>query len=254
MSVTSPVEYRVVDKIAYIRLNRPETANALDLDLALALCAAAQAAGGDESVHLVTLTAAGGRFCAGGDLAAMAADGDTGKYVYKLATAVDTFTKMLWEMPKPVLASVQGVAAGAGLALVLAADLVVASRDARFLAAYGAVNLTPDCGLSYLLPRSVGEHRALEMTLLDRVLTADEAGEWGIVTMVCDNAELAATTDALARRLLARSSFALGNTKRLIRQGWEQTRVDSGWAETASIARAAATPEAADAITALFQR
>ncbi|MES9537704.1 enoyl-CoA hydratase-related protein [Actinomadura sp. NPDC000600] len=254
MSGTAPVEYQVVDGVARIRLNRPETANALDLDLALALCSAARAACDDASVRLVVLAAAGRRFCAGGDLAAIASADAAATYVYKLATAADSFAKLVWEMPKPVLASVQGVAAGAGLALVLAADLVVASRDATFLAAYGAVNLTPDCGLSYLLPRSVGEHRALEMTLLDRVLTADEAVEWGIANVVCDAPDLAATTDALARRLLARSSFALGGTKRLIRQGWEQTRVDSGWAETASVARAAGTAEAADAIAARFRR
>jgi len=160
-------------------LARPDVSNALDLPTSQSFAEAVQLAGADDDVRVVLLTGDGQRFCAGGDVASMAAASDRPAYLQELADTLDGSLQRLCELEKPVVAAVQGAAAGAGLAVMLAADIVIGASTSKYLTAYAGVGLTPDCGLSWQLPRAVGQQRALEMALTGRVLSAEEARDWG---------------------------------------------------------------------------
>ncbi|MEI2778822.1 MAG: enoyl-CoA hydratase-related protein [Tetrasphaera sp.] len=161
-----------------------------------------------------------------------------------LASEVDQALQDLATMGKPVVAGVQGAVAGAGLAVMLSADLVLAAESMRFLTAYAGVGLTPDCGLSWLLPRAIGSQRALELALTGRVLTAAESHAWGLITTVVPDDELAQQSRAVVVRLAAAPPFAMGQARRLIRQSWTSTRAETGADEARTIAHAATTTEA----------
>lgn len=229
--------------VAVVTLNRPEVSNAADLGLASAFRETVDAVR-TSGARAVLVAGAGARFCGGGDLAAMLASDDRPAYVRRIA---DTFTaalRDLSELPVPVVAAVHGAVAGAGLALMLSADLVVAARGTKLLMAYAAVGLTPDCGVSWLLPRAVGQQRALELALTGRALTADEAHGWGLVTRVVDDGAHLDEGLALATQLADGPSHALGQAKRLVRSSFEVVRERSGVDEAETIERAVATPEA----------
>lgn len=240
----SGVEYTVADGIARIELARPDQANAIDLPLARALGRAVRQAAADPDARVVVLSGAGSRFCAGGDVAAMAAHPEPEAYLLELADVMDDALQELGELDKPVVAQVQGVAAGAGMAVMLAADLVVSARSARYLTAYAGIGLTPDCGLPWLLPRAVGQQRALELMLTGRVLDAEEALAWGLVTRTVPDAALAAETHALAAALADGPAFAHGQARRLVRSAWAASRAESGADEARTISRAVVRPEA----------
>lgn len=238
------VSVEVNDGVAHLRLNRSEVSNAVDLATADALCAAVGSVATDEAVKAVLLTGDGPRFCAGGDVASMLAAADRSAYLEELALRLNEALVALHRLDKPVIAGVRGAVAGAGLAVMLSCDLVVAEASTRFTSAYAGVGLTPDCGLSWLLPRAVGQQRALHLLLTSRVLTGSEALDWGLVTeIVHDDAEHRARD--LASQLAAGPSFALGQARRLVRRGWETDRATVGREEAATIARAVDTPAAA---------
>jgi 2-(1,2-epoxy-1,2-dihydrophenyl)acetyl-CoA isomerase len=244
VTATNGIRYTVDDGVARIALARPDVSNAVDLATATAFGAAVDRAGEDPEVRVVLVTGDGARFCAGGDVASMAAAADPSAYLQDLADELDGALQRLGALDKPVVAAVQGAAAGAGLAVVLACDVVVSGRGTKFLTAYAGVGLTPDCGLSWLLPRAVGQQRALELALTGRVLTAEEARDWGLVTTVVDDAELEEQATVLAVRLATAPPFALGQARRLIRSSWTVSRAESGADEARTIARAVTTPEA----------
>ena len=139
---------------------------------------------------------------------------DKAAYLRELAKTLEAGLRAMSELPIPVIAAVQGAVAGAGLAVVLNADVVVASRSTKFLTAYAGIGLTPDCGVSYLLPRAVGQQRALELALTGRVLSADEALEWGLIAQVVDADDLRAAADDLVARVASGAVAALGDAKR----------------------------------------
>jgi 2-(1,2-epoxy-1,2-dihydrophenyl)acetyl-CoA isomerase len=140
--------YVVDGAVATITFSRPEVSNSINLPTALALSAAVDAAGADDDVHVIVLRGDGPRFCAGGDASWFAAAEDSHAALLELAGVLDGALQRLALLPKPVVAAVQGAAAGAGLGVVLAADLVISTRSARFLTAYANIALTPDCGVS----------------------------------------------------------------------------------------------------------
>lgn len=176
----------------------------------------------------------------------MAADDRPG-YIWALAERLEAELRRLSELPVPVVAAVHGAVAGAGLAFLLNSDVVVSARSTRFTMAYAGVGLTPDCGVSYLLPRAVGQQRALELALTGRVLDAGEAAAWGLVTEVVDDEGLEARASALVEGLAsgaAGDTGALGQAKRLIRSAWETTRAASAADEVATISAAVTRPAA----------
>ncbi|NYF98147.1 enoyl-CoA hydratase/isomerase family protein [Janibacter cremeus] len=236
------VTLTVADGVGHIQLNRPEAANTIDMDLARALGEAAVAAGDDEAVRAVLLSGAGKRFCGGGDIASFAESDDPGADLLALADAADGAVLALEALDKPVVTAVHGAVAGGGLGIMLAGDVVVAAEGTKFVFAYPAIGLTPDCGTSTALPLTMGRQRALAFALRDQPLSAQEAREQGLV------AEVVADPLARARKLAAAwargSSAAYGQTRRLLRAGADRPRTQSGRDEADTLGRRAGTPEA----------
>lgn len=247
------VLFEVRDSIARITLNRPEQSNAFDLTAAHEFCAVIEQAAKSEA-RVVLLTGNGPRFCAGGDVASMLVAEDQAGYLRVLAETLEAGLRSMSELPIPVVAAVQGAVAGAGLAVILSADLVVAAKPTKFLTAYAGIGLTPDCGVSYLLPRAIGQQRALELAITGRVITADEAMAWGLVNSVVEPDVLGAIAEDLATRIATGATAAIGDAKRLIRSSWDLSRSQSAAAEVDSIANAVTRDEAIALIAAFAKR
>jgi 2-(1,2-epoxy-1,2-dihydrophenyl)acetyl-CoA isomerase len=230
----APVHVAMADGVAELRLHRPEAANAFDLETARELATAVDAAAADDDVRAILVTGAGPRFCAGGDVASFVAAPDQSAYVEQLATELDAAFRALAAVDKPVVAAVQGAVAGAGLALMLSCDVIVSAPATRFVFAYPAIGFTPDCGVSYLLPRAVGQQRALLFALTGRPLIASEALEWGLVSEVVDDPGGRARD--LAAGFAVGPAMALGHSRRLLRQGWEMSRAETGAEEARTVA------------------
>jgi 2-(1,2-epoxy-1,2-dihydrophenyl)acetyl-CoA isomerase len=244
MSISTPVAYSVADGVAHLELNRPESFNALDVPLARALTEAVGQASDDDDVKVVVLTGRGRAFCAGGDVKMMARAQDVSRAVQELATAAHQGILALYELTKPVVAAVHGSVAGGGLGLSCAADLMLAGRSTKFVSAYAGIAVTPDCSLSWALPRAIGARRALRVLLLNEPFSATEAMEWGLVTEVHEDDEVLEAGLALARKLAASpAAAALGRTRRLVRDSAERPLLDHLDVEALGIAASAATPE-----------
>src|SRR5215813_3510956 len=201
--------------IATITLNRPEAYNALTLTLARELFGAVLEVDEDPSVRCVVLTGAGKAFCGGGDVKDFVQGlPRIGSLLKELTTYIHGVVSRLVRTPKPVITAVNGVAAGGGLALALAGDLVIAAETARFTMAYSRIAATPDGSSTYWLPRLIGLRRAVELFYTNRVLTAREAMEWGLVTRVVADAELREATVKLAEELAQGPTLAFGHGKR----------------------------------------
>ncbi|PWU62266.1 enoyl-CoA hydratase [Micromonospora globispora] len=248
------VRYGIADGVAEIELNRPDSSNAVDLPTARALDAAVADAAADPRVRAVLVTGAGRRFCAGGDLSAVLAAADPAAYLESLVAALDGALHRLRALEVPVVGAVQGAVAGAGLAVLLSCDVVVAAPSTKFVMAYSGVGLTPDCGVSWLLPRAIGQQRALDLALTGRVLSAPEAEQWGLVNEVARSDGAAVRARALAREMSAGSASALGQAKRLLRASWDTTPVEASADEAQTITRAITTAEAQDLIRAFSRR
>ena len=247
--------FAVRDSIARITLNRPDAANALNVDLARDLMHAALQCDEDPTIRAVIITGTGRMFCAGGDLKSFAAQGENLAYHLKEVTtylhaAMSRFTRM----NAPIVAAINGTAAGAGMSLACACDLVLAAESARFTMAYTRAGLTPDGSSTYFLPRIVGLKRALELTLTNRLLSAQEACEWGIVTRVVPDTTLPAEAEALAAQLASSATGALGAAKRLLHSGWTETLETQMELETRAIAARAHTADGREGITAFLEK
>lgn len=211
------------DGVAYATLNNPGNGNAIDVPMAMALRETMLACEKDGSVRAVVIAGAGKMFCSGGDLKTIRAAEDASGYVGDILLHLHEAIAAIARISAPAIASVHGSAAGAGFALAMACDFVVAAKSARFLMAYTAAGLTPDGSASYFLPRLVGPRRALELTLRNRKLSADEARDWGLVNDVVEDDALAAHTAKLAAELADGPTQAFGNAKRLLRTSLEHS-------------------------------
>lgn len=211
------------DHVATITLDRPDAFNALNLALGRELFDAVLEVDEDPEVRCVVVTGAGKAFCAGGDVKDFVDNlPRIGILIKELTTYLHGAVSRLCRSDKPVIMAVNGVAAGGGMSLALSGDLVVAAESARFTMAYSRIAATPDGSSSYFLPRLIGLRRALELYLTNRVLTAREAQDWGLVTKVVPDAELKGAVAALARELAQGPSRAFGGAKRLFHQStWE---------------------------------
>ena len=211
------------DGVATITLSRPDAFNALDLTLGRELFHAVLEVDDDASVRAVVVTGAGKAFCAGGDIKSFVDNLDRiGAHIKELTTYLHGAVSRLARSEKPVIMAVNGVAAGGGMSFALCGDLVLAAESARFTMAYSKIGATPDGSSSYYLPRLIGLRRAMELYFTNRVLSAREAQEWGLVTRVVPDAELATEAQALARELAQGPTKAFGGAKRLFHQStWE---------------------------------
>jgi 2-(1,2-epoxy-1,2-dihydrophenyl)acetyl-CoA isomerase len=203
----------VADGVATITLNRPESLNALNATMRRELLAAFKAAGRDEAIRAVVVTGAGRGFCSGADLRGGA---EERAFRRVLTGEYNPLIVAIRELPKPVIAAVNGVAAGAGVSLALACDLVYASEGARFIQAFVRIGLVPDSGSTRTLVRALGRHRAAALIFGGEPLEAAEARTAGLVNEVVPGEQLTATVRSAAAKLAAAPTRAIGLAKRAI--------------------------------------
>lgn len=216
--------FDVKDHVVHITLNRPESLNAINLEWSRDLMHAILQCDEDPAVRAVVISGAGNHFCAGGDLKSFISQGkDLPLHIKEVTTYLHAAVSRMRRMDAPVIAAVHGYAVGAGMSLALACDIVLASHSSRFSVAYTRVGLTPDGSMSYFLPRTVGLKKALELTLTNRMLTAQEAFDLGIVTRVVPGEELLSQANQLALQLASGPIRSFGAAKRLMQTGWNET-------------------------------
>ena len=252
---SKPVLLEVVDGVARLTLNRPDASNAISLKLAQALADATNELAVADDVRAVLLRGAGPRFCAGGDVKAFAAAGDAlGEELGSVLDALHRAVSDLAELDAPVVAAVQGSAAGAGLSLVLGADLVVAGASARFVLAYTGIGLVPDGGSTWYLARLVGLRRATDLALTNRVLDANEALTWGLVTRVVPDDEVDAEAEALVTQLAAGPTGALAGAKRLLRRSLQASLAEQLGDEAIAMVRAGESSDGQEGVRAFVEK
>ena len=239
--------------MALVTLNRPESGNALNLQVAMDLLAAAMTCARNAAVRAVVLSGAGRHFCFGGDLRAFGTHAPGDDYVRELTTYLHAAISQFVRMDAPVIAAVNGTAAGAGVGLVAMADLAVCAHSSKFNLAYTQAGLTPDAGTTFLLPRTLGLKRSMELLLLNRSLTSEEALEWGLVNEVAPDEQLLSRALETAERLAQGANGAFGATKRLIAHSigaLESQMV----LESETIARHAVGPEGREGVSAFLEK
>lgn len=245
------LRYDVADGVAILTLARPDALNALNAGLRRELLAAVKAAGRDEQVRAVILTGEGRAFCAGADLR-----GGEGERQFRrvLTEEYNPIVLAIRELPRPVVAAVNGVAAGAGVSLALAADLVIAAEEARFVPAFARIGLVPDSGLTRVLVRALGRHAAARILLEGEPLTAREAADGGLVASVVPSAELLETARTLARRWAQGPTRAYAYTKRLITAAEDATLAESLRTEASYQELAGRTTDHAEGVAAFAEK
>jgi 2-(1,2-epoxy-1,2-dihydrophenyl)acetyl-CoA isomerase len=210
-------------QVATLTLNRPDAYNALNVTLGRELFAAALELDEDPDVRCIVMTGSGRAFCAGGDVKDFVDSlGRIGAHIKELTTYLHGAISRFARTDKPVIMAVNGIAAGGGFSLALSGDLVIAAESAKFTMAYSKIAASPDGSSSYFLPRLVGLRRAMELYFTNRVLTAKEAVEWGMITRAVPDGEFKGAVSALAAELAQGPSKSFGIAKRLLHQStWE---------------------------------
>ncbi|MGN6782545.1 MAG: enoyl-CoA hydratase-related protein [Marmoricola sp.] len=253
---TSPVGYDVADGVATITLDRPQAMNGLDLATKVALREAVHTAAEDQGVRCVVLTGTGRAFCVGQDLKEhqellTSGGSDLGSTVDEHYNPIVT---ALATMAKPVLAAVNGVAAGAGASLALACDVRIVAASAGFNFAFAGVALSCDTGSSWTLPRLVGPARALDLLYFPRTIGAEESLELGLATRVVPDDELAAETATLAARLAAGPTMAYGAIRRSVAFSAGHDLPESLAFESSMMSLTGATQDHRDAVAAFVAK
>jgi len=220
-AATEPALLRIKGPIATITLNRPAAFNSIDLSIAKKLEQLGAEVEGNDDIRVLVIEGEGRAFSAGGDLqtigAAAAAD-NIAPVVGELLKHYHAFIETVRRMPKIVLSSVNGSAAGAGMGLAFVTDLCIAADDARFTPAYAKIGVSPDGGSTVGMVGTVGTRRALQLFLAEESFTAQQAYEWGLVARVVPAAELKAETQKFAERLAQNPPAAIAGTKSLVYQ------------------------------------
>jgi 2-(1,2-epoxy-1,2-dihydrophenyl)acetyl-CoA isomerase len=251
---TQVIELSVEDGVATLMLTRPDAGNAIDRAFVSALLEHAESLRDREDVRVVVLCGTGRNFCVGGDLQYFSSLDDVEPEILALATDFHAGIHALRELDAPLVAGVQGAAAGGGLALACACDIVLAAESARFTMAYTGAGLSPDGGSSWFLPRIVGWRLAAELILTNRVLSAAEAATAGIVTTVVADGALDSEVAATSARLAAGPTRAFGSVKRLLRASATASLQQQLDAEAQEIARNAAAADGREGVAAFLAR
>ncbi|ASS86197.1 2-(1,2-epoxy-1,2-dihydrophenyl)acetyl-CoA isomerase [Geobacillus lituanicus] len=214
------IRYEVKGQVAWLTLNRPDQLNAFTEQMNAEVTKALKQAGADPNVRCMVITGAGRAFCAGEDLSGVTEEMNHGDV---LRTRYAPMMKALHRFEKPVVAAVNGAAAGAGMSLALACDFRLLSEKASFAPSFIHVGLVPDAGHLYDLPRLVGRAKALELAVLGDKISAEQAASLGLATKVIPLSEWEEGVKQFAERLAAMPTKAIGLIKRLLREGEETT-------------------------------
>jgi 2-(1,2-epoxy-1,2-dihydrophenyl)acetyl-CoA isomerase len=242
--MSEPILFSVVDGLGRITLNRPARLNAFDEATARSWERITAEAVAREDVGAILLDAEGPSFCAGGDVLSMAAGGLSAAGIAELAGVINRGILSLTESSTPVVAAAQGTTAGGGLGILLASDYAIVGEDSRIGSLYANMGLTPDLSVTAHLGRAVGQRRALQLVLQNRLLSAAEAVEWGLVAEAVAPDQVRARAEAVARFWLAGATAAYGQAKRLVRAAPERTVVEQLEDEARTIGAALETAEA----------
>ena len=252
----SSVQYARNGAIALITLKRPAVLNAIDMEMATLLKAALHEAGDDHRVRAVIITGQGRGFCAGGDLRFALAANPTvpGDAFLALTAVLHAAIAEIRTMPKPVLAAINGPAAGAGFFLALACDLRIMAQGAYLKQSNTSYGLSIPAGGTFLLPRLVGLGNALEIAMLDEAIMPARALVMGLVTKVVPDAMLLAAADQLATTVAQRAGAALGHTKQLLNSAFYHTLEEHLHLERQAIADSANSPEGREGVAAFVEK
>ncbi|MCA1305450.1 enoyl-CoA hydratase/isomerase family protein [Microbacterium sp. 2216-1] len=249
--MSDPILFTVDDGLARLTLNRPASLNAFDADLAMAWRDVTAEAVGRDDVRAILLDAAGRAFCAGGDVVAMATTMGSGADITSLAHVINEGILSLTQSAIPVVAAAHGTTAGGGLGILMCSDYAVVGASSKIGSLYANIGLTPDLSVSAQLARAVGERRALQLVLQDRLLSAEEAVEWGLVAEAVAAADADAEADAvraraeqIARFWLTGAAGAYGQAKRLVRSQPSRSFAEQLAEEARSIGAAFETADA----------
>ncbi len=251
------VRIRIEDDVARLTLSRPDAGNGFDLDMAHSIEAGARriADGADAGrLRAAMIDAEGKAFSVGGDLAYFAGTDDRSEAMRQVAGALHNALRLLTGAPVPVVTAVHGVAAGGGIGLALAGDVVVAGPRAKFRYAYTAGGLSPDCGTTWLVPWRIGMARAMDLALTNRIVGADEAAAWGLVSRVVDSDDVPEQALAIAHELANGSRSALATTKELLWTSAERSFGDQLDLEASSIARLVDGPDGREGVDAFLAK
>jgi 2-(1,2-epoxy-1,2-dihydrophenyl)acetyl-CoA isomerase len=255
--VVSPVLLEVTDGVATVTFNRPAAMNSLDVATKEALLAALRQVADDPAVRCVVLTGTGRAFCVGQDLkehVEILQSGATDSLFHTVEEHYNPIVTTLVGMPKPVIAAVNGVAAGAGASLAFACDLRIVAETAGYNLAFANIALSCDTGSSFTLQRLVGRAKAIELLYFPRTVTADEALELGLATQVVPAGELAEVVSEVAARLAAGPTAALGAMRLSLAFAADHTFTESVAFESAQMTRTGQTADHAAAVAAFLAK
>ena len=249
------IRYEVESGVAWLRLNRPERLNALTGTLSAEASDAVARTGEDDAARCLVITGEGRGFCAGQDLKDPSLGAvDEIDFAAHLRRTYNRLVTSIVSLPKPVVAGVNGVAAGAGLSLACACDVRVASGAASFLQAFIKIGLIPDSGSNYLLPRIVGFGKALELSITGETVDADEALRIGLVNRVVPAESFPDELRAYAERLATMPTSAIGATKSLMREALSLTLEETLEREAAVQAEAGRSADFVEGVTAFIEK
>jgi 2-(1,2-epoxy-1,2-dihydrophenyl)acetyl-CoA isomerase len=250
----STVRLEVAGGVGELVLARPGAANSIDLTLAVDLEAALTACEADAGLRALVVRGEGGRFSVGGDLKSFVAQPELSAHLAELTGHLHAAVARLSRLRAPTVAAVEGVAAGAGLGLAMACDMVVAGTSARFTMAYTGVGLSPDGSSSWFLPRLVGLRRAVELTYTNRVLSAAEAADWGLVSRVVPDDEVLDEARRLARTLADGPTDALVRARELLASSYGSGLDAQLRRETELICESADSPDGREGVAAFVEK
>ncbi len=256
----SDLDVSINSGIATLTMNRPEARNALSMEMRSMLSDSLHDIERDDSIRCVVLKGAGGHFMAGGDVKGMAESVKTKdseairkEFILRIHD-LHTIMFAMRRMPKPIIASCKGAAAGAGVSMALACDLIIAEEDAFFTLAYCKIGTSPDGSSSFHLPRAVGIKKAMEIALLGDRFSAQEAKDIGMINFVVPNGELAEQTNRLATRLANGPTRVYGNTKALFYRSLESEFESQLQAEAEYFSDCAARSDFKEGVTAFVEK
>ena len=249
------LDFSISNNIATITLNRPENANALNPIMAKELSNMAIECDENKDIRAVIIEGSGKMFCAGGDLKAFSDAGDSAPALIKqmagdLHIAISRFSRM----DAPTIAAVNGTAAGAGFSIAISADVVISTKSAKFVMAYTNAGLSPDGSSTYFLPRRIGDRRARELMLTNRVLSAEKALEWGLINKIVDQKNLSTTTRELAEEFASGPTLAYGKVKNLLNASFDNGLETQMELETRGISDMARSSDGREGIQAFLNK